>query len=115
MSYQTLAPPASMLNKPRSQPEGILRYCLDEAPNMGDIHVTAPGACTYTASDEAIPTGDVLIRLAKELEIVEELFEMDGLEACYYGEIRWRNMQREKVKELIKTFIMQMQKKYVKS
>lgn len=59
MSYNTAALPAWVGKAPRSQPEAILRYNISQlCVLIGEVWVTAAGACTYTAEGDAIPTGD---------------------------------------------------------
>lgn len=58
MPYQTLAPSGAMATNPRIQPEIILRYSLLDCPTMGDVLITGSGSCTFTASDETIPSGN---------------------------------------------------------
>jgi hypothetical protein len=70
MPYKTVAAQAGLLDAPRSQPEGIVKYSALEAILMGEIVVTGSGACEFTASGDAIPAGNsnyYLFILAKEV------------------------------------------------
>lgn len=59
MPYQEVAPPASLLNKPKTQNEAVLLYSLLNSYRLGRIEVTAAGVCTWTAdSNESIPAND---------------------------------------------------------
>ena len=59
MSFNEAALPSWVGLRPRSQPEAILRYNIAQpCVLMGDIWVTAAGACTYTAEANVIPAGD---------------------------------------------------------
>lgn len=59
MSFQTIAPPAYLAEKPRIQPEGVIKYSLKNSFKLGQVYVTAPGVCEWTPSTyEEIPAGD---------------------------------------------------------
>lgn len=59
MSFNEAALPAWVGLHPRSQPEAVLRYNIEQpCVLMGEVHVTGAGACTYTAEGDTIPSGD---------------------------------------------------------